>query len=1203
MLILRWKHNSRSLTTHSAASVKLEVHVTFRWLRQSIFLMTIFLTASVFGQPWQEQFIETESIIERGESDSAATKLEHAVSLAENRYGRSDSTIDIGFFADGVSYRLYYASFAQADSLYTRAASLAEKALSQNDPKLLPYLRKLGAVYQTLGRYREAEAVFRRALSAAEAAFGPESKETIEVLNDLSDVLCTLAGYGQADSLARKALRLGEALLGPDHCSLARSLDIIGEGLCAREAEDEAEPLCARSLAIREEQLGPEHPDVAKSLCLMGNCLIKMRQTSEADAALTRSLEVRRVALGPEHPETALSLLSLAINARQRLDLSCERLANSSLSILEKTYGSDHPETARAAVYLATTELIQQTWEKYEAAGEKVQQALPTIERALGPNHPLVAFACGLIASSKSSLGRSMEAVAWRERQLAILTEYGYKNRNASMALITLHEGYIRMGMQAQADSALEKAYAIAKDAGGSRFAGEIWHDIGCSLWYARRPAQALACFDKALAILDETSPDDIGRKIYILSSMTISYAETGDFKRAEDLATQVQSMSEDFFGAESVWHGSILHRICSNYILQGRFSFVEQPLLQCLRIYERSLGLHHLRTGGVTWDLATMYAVLGRYDESLDYFRRWLTARHRLLHAVFGASSESQKTYCVYEYPPIIDDILSLPLIYQTKGSYELAMEMILRGKAMVQEVSMGERQAAFCTTDNTVRGQLGLLEEICTAVANHTLFERADADSLETLYSLHDSLETELSRRCTAFREVLELHKVEVADVAACVPEEAALLEFVTYQPVEFDSCYFTFFWNRSHDTESSDDIHFMALVLDAAGEISLYDVGPAEPIDSLVLLARDLIYDAQGLMHSTRAGVAEQKLNEVTGRLRELVFDPLLPQLDGKTNLYISPDGILNLLPFEILPMPDSSYLIEKYSVSYLSSGRDLLRYRQPTETSADVIIMADPDFDNAAPLTIEASSVLTTAGVHVSDTLIHQLRGSEGCLEGPFGRLGHGLTEGKHVAESFRNLSKRSVAEFYGPQASEARLKGVVAGPGVLHLATHGYFCPKAEDLPTGYENPLLRSGLLLAGCNRNIARDTATVTGEDGILTAFEVSGLNLNGTELVTLSACESGMSESGLTGDGFYGLRRAFQHSGAQSVVMSLWRVPDRETRLLMESFYERWLAGSSKRDALRESALKLLRDSREKLGCGHPLLWGGFVLTGNPN
>lgn len=182
-----------------------------------------------------------------------------------------------------------------------------------------------------------------------------------------------------------------------------------------------------------------------------------------------------------------------------------------------------------------------------------------------------------------------------------------------------------------------------------------------------------------------------------------------------------------------------------------------------------------------------------------------------------------------------------------------------------------------------------------------------------------------------------------------------------------------------------------------------------------------------------------------------------------------------------------------------------------------------------------------------------------------------------------------------------------LKNRTGPPEVLHLATHGYFCSKADvtDGENAFENPLLYSGLVLAGANRSILGENDRVLDppmvEDGILTSLEISGLNLVGTELAVLSACQTGLGEI-VSGEGVFGLRRAFQHAGAQSIVMSMWSVPDKQTRELMQNFYENWLSGETKAEALRNSALRIILERRKTKGSAHPLFWGGFVLVGNP-
>jgi CHAT domain-containing protein len=186
-----------------------------------------------------------------------------------------------------------------------------------------------------------------------------------------------------------------------------------------------------------------------------------------------------------------------------------------------------------------------------------------------------------------------------------------------------------------------------------------------------------------------------------------------------------------------------------------------------------------------------------------------------------------------------------------------------------------------------------------------------------------------------------------------------------------------------------------------------------------------------------------------------------------------------------------------------------------------------------------------------------------------------------------------------------QATEAAVKQV-SGPRILHLATHGFFLqdrlsgtatPAASSssgtrvgrFATYTDNPLLRSGLAFAGANRGLSG------ADDGLLTALEAVGLDLWGTKLVVLSACDTGVGEV-RNGDGVYGLRRAFVLAGAESQMMSLWPVPDRSTSDLMAGYYTRLTNGDSRGDALRAVQLHLLaRQPR-----AHPYYWAGFILSG---
>ncbi|MBD3401980.1 CHAT domain-containing protein [candidate division GN15 bacterium] len=285
-----------------------------------------------------------------------------------------------------------------------------------------------------------------------------------------------------------------------------------------------------------------------------------------------------------------------------------------------------------------------------------------------------------------------------------------------------------------------------------------------------------------------------------------------------------------------------------------------------------------------------------------------------------------------------------------------------------------------------------------------------------------------------------------------------------------------------------------------------------------------------------------------------------------------------------------------------MSYLSTGRDLLSFTlsdEPWEERRAAVIVADPDFDWRPGGTRVSSrrANISAAG----RVLPLPIDGS--CATGPFIPLPY---SGKEISGVTDLLGQHpvTVTTCIDTAASERSLKQLPEPPWLLHLATHGFYC-RDSTMPhvSSMLRALLGSGLALAGANtRRSSASASDSLGEDGILTALEVSALNLLGTELTVLSACESGIGTI-VDGEGVFGLRRAFHHAGSRSVLMNLWRAPDRPSAQLILRFYEHWLSGLGKRDALRAATLETLNELRATRGTAHPMLWGGFILAGDPN
>src|SRR5581483_3925664 len=339
----------------------------------------------------------------------------------------------------------------------------------------------------------------------------------------------------------------------------------------------------------------------------------------------------------------------------------------------------------------------------------------------------------------------------------------------------------------------------------------------------------------------------------------------------------------------------------------------------------------------------------------------------------------------------------------------------------------------------------------------------------------------------------------------------------------------------------------------------------------------------------------GAVEQEVG-VGELLRAAVFDKLLPALDGRKRLLLSPDGSLTRLPFAVLPLPDRRLLMDEYHISYMNVGRDVLRFVAASSGQpGEPLLVTDPDFDLYAN---PAGAPPEPAGRRSRDL-------SHGGFH--FGRLLGTKAEGECLAPLL------GVQPWQQRDALEGRLKKECRSPRILHLATHGFFLEDQPHEPGDYlrdiglsgaegrlngplpENPLLRSGLALAGANTWLNGGSLPEDAEDGLLTAEDVCGLDLQATELVVLSACDTGRGEV-RTGEGVFGLQRAFILAGAKTLVMSLWSVPDEPTRELMEDFYKRILAGEGRADALRNAQLQL----RQKYP--DPFYWGAFICQGDP-
>lgn len=428
----------------------------------------------------------------------------------------------------------------------------------------------------------------------------------------------------------------------------------------------------------------------------------------------------------------------------------------------------------------------------------------------------------------------------------------------------------------------------------------------------------------------------------------------------------------------------------------------------------------------------------------------------------------------------------------------------------------------------------------------------------------------------------------------MAKALAEDCVLVEFVRFRPFDFGAV--------ARGQPQFKPSRYLAFVLPggAPDAVQMVDLGPTQEIDQLIADFRaETIRQSQEAAGRDLGGLpaAPIGLHADGQALRRALVDPLLPAMEGRTSVLLAPEGDLTRLPFGMLPTQDGRRLIETFDVRYVATGRDVLRFGQPSARRVrDAVVIADPNFDLAIAGT--AAKVQDASAVHLREIDRAGLH---------FRRLPGTRAEGERISQML------GVEPWLESTAVKRRLKGYHS-PHVLHIATHGFFLPdqranrilRFDDPPfeettlgriseVARENPLLRCGVALAGANAWLKRQAVPPEVEDGLLTAEDVSGLDLLDTELVVLSACETGLGEVHV-GEGVLGLRRAFVIAGAKGLVMSLWKVPDQQTQELMTDFYSRLSSGQGRATALRKAQLAMMSRYRD------PLAWGAFIYQGDP-
>ena len=1013
------------------------------------------------------------------------------------------------------------------------------------------------------GDYAKADAALQKAVAKRQAEKGGEAALG-RVLNRQAALYLATAQFDKAEPPAQKSLEVREKALGKDSPEVAETLST--QGAIWQEKSDfaKAEAALQRALQIREKALKEDHICVATTVNQMGGLYKELGAYNKAEPLYQRALTIRTAKIGEGSLEVAQSQSDLGgLYLAMGNYAGAEPFYQKALDVRKSKLGDDHPDVAETLNEMGNLEKRRGAYPRAEG---RYREALAIREKKLQPSDPRIAETLGDLAALYETLGDLKAAEAPLKRSLELRQKaLGNDSPEAAESLGQLALLEQSRGNYDAADGLLKQALQIREKKLGKEHPAVAESCVALGdLAFARRDlAGSAQYYDRAFNVRKKALGAEHPLVADCLERQARLARARGDLAKAEPLYTQAVALREKSLGNQHPDYAQTLVGLAAVQVGKGAVDEGLKNLGKALEIYE--ITLHNLS---------------GTSDESrVDSFLRTVRAQEDMIYSLLTEKSPSEATITLAAKTALLRKGRSVDEAADTS-------------RALFEGLSAEERQKlATLRATRTQRADLALSG---SGAFPPDIYQQRLKDAQEA----EEKLARELLTSSPTLRQRLSQNSAQqvLEEVQKTLPNDAALLEILAFRQFDF------------HPTEKNPAVapgalHYAALIVLPEGKVQAFDLGPGEAIDGAIgeLLA--------ALTNS------ESDWQPAAKKVGDLVLKPIASATADRARLYVAPDGQLNLVPFAVLP-GEKGMLIDHIELTYLTSGRDFLRKPGPTNQAprSSVALLADPQF-----------------ATQVKESDIAPPGGARGLFRGL--RLGKvaplpGTREEVKAIEKL--LKKAEVHAYYGSEATKKEFL-TLERPGILHVATHGLFLgevtkggndargltledddatkppqaarpAQASQTAAGaprmvfLENPLLSSMLVLAGAESasKIIPEKRDPAIGNGLVTALEIGSMNLWGTQLVVLSACETGRGDVSSLGQGVYGLRRAVMVAGAETLLTSLWKVDDKATRDLMTTYYKNLLKGNGRGQAMREAALSLRKKK------AHPYFWAPFIAIG---
>jgi CHAT domain-containing protein/tetratricopeptide (TPR) repeat protein len=1089
------------------------------------------------------------------------------------------------------------------------------------------------------GSYEQAEAVARAHVDALRIKYGNHSLEVADASDLLVRVL-VLNGKGAAPStreVADRTLRTREGHIGRTHADLASTLMNVGDVLVETGEHARAVRVLERAVSLRESS-GAATVDLAEALDHLGSALLGIGRRDTAMRVLERSLRIKESALDGGDVRIARTLERIGLALQGNGDYDRARAPVRRAAEIQAAADQNHP------AYVDTLNVLAwQVWFEGNLveARDVAARAVALAERSLRPDHPQLARSLSLLAGAFYDLGDLTQARVLWARALAIAERsLGPDHHETGARLNDLAIVELQLGAYPAARALYERAHTIARKKFGA------WHDQVATAVYNLASVDqrvgdyvsARRLFARAITVWEQALGRDHPFVAVGLIGLATNFRQQGLSRQAIPLVERALAIRERSLGPRHRQVARTLVDVASVLDEAGETGRAFGVVRRALEIWEAIDASYDPERAIAYSTFARLQVSRGDFADARRYYERALTIRQRifgeshplvaeaqidlarpLLHlgdreAALRAALQAERSSrehlgLMIRYLPERQSLtyasrrpagLSLMLSLMQADSAATTLDALVRARSMIFD-EMGLR--THRATD-AIHPELGPLWDTLNSARQRlaNIIVRSPTEQepkqyrelIEAARVEKERAERSLAERSSEFREELESEIVGFEQIRNAVPDRSAIVSIVRY--------------DRTVASRLRTVPHYAAFVLvHGSSQPKVVDLGAASVIERGV--ARWRTEAGIGLVRGASASVAEAAYRLAGAALRRLAWDPVTPHLVDVDRVFVVPDGAYNVVNLGALPVGTSEFLVERGpTIHYLPTERDLASVPRMRPSAKGLFALGGPSFDSLMGASRRSQSTLRGTPCATLQSM-------------QFGELPGTRQEVTEIAGLWKSAGSSAgggdVHLSVAGEATERAFKQEAPGRRVLHLATHGFFLggdcepsspgtravgrvtpARPKSAPRiDLQNPLLVSGLAFAGANQ---RARAKPDQDDGILTAEEISGMNLQGTEWAVLSACDTGLGEV-KAGEGVFGLRRAFQIAGVRTVIMSLWSVEDEATRQWMRALYEARLNDRlDTAESVRAASLRVLRDRRAKKLSTHPFYWGAFVAAG---